>query len=134
MNSSLYEILPWFAALGFIVVGATQALGRPPVRGSWVVPAGFAALLLAWSLFTIMREGFAAVWVEHTRNAWGNQIWFDLLMAAGLAFVLLLRRTRAVGMRSLPWLALVAVSGSVGLYAMLARCMFLEQEASRANP
>ena len=38
-------------------------------------------LFLGWSLYTIASEGFFAFWGEHTRNAWGNQIWFDLLIA-----------------------------------------------------
>ena len=127
MTPSLYEVMPWFADLGFVFLGATHATGRPPLRGSWIGPAALAGLLTAWSLATIAREGFAAVWVEHTRNAWGNQIWFDLLMAAGLAAVLLFPRARAVGMHPLPWLAFVAASGSIGLYVMAARCLYLEQ-------
>lgn len=127
MNPSLYEVLPWIAALGFVLLGSMHALSRPPMRGAWVAPAGLAAVFLGWSLFTIARSGVAAVWSEHTRNAWGNQIWFDLLLAAGLAMVLLFPRARAVGMHPLAWLVLVAASGSIGLYAMLARCMFLEE-------
>ena len=129
MTPSPYEVLPWIAALGFILIGALHALGRPPMRGAWIAPAGLSALLLGWSLFAVAQDGVAAVWVEHTRNAWGNQIWFDLLMAAGLALALLVPRARAAGMHPLPWLFIVAASGSIGLYAMLARCMFLEQRS-----
>lgn len=126
MNLELYEILPWIAALGFLAIGLMHASHRQPMRGSWVGPAALAALLGAWSVFTVAIEGFAAVWTEHTRNAWGNQIWFDLLMAAGLALALLFPRARAVGMHPARWLLLVALSGSIGLFAMLARCLFLE--------
>ncbi|MDE2487387.1 MAG: hypothetical protein KGO51_08315 [Alphaproteobacteria bacterium] len=127
MQPSLYEVLPWIAALGFVLLGVMHALGRPPLRGAWIAPATLAGVFLGWSLFTIVQNCVTAVWVEHTRNAWGNQIWFDLLLATGLAMVLLFPRARAVGMHPLPWFLLVAASGSVGLYAMLARCMFLEE-------
>lgn len=133
MNPSLYEILPWLAALAFIVASLMQASGRPAMRGAWAPPAALAILLLSWSLLTVAREGVSAVWIEHTRNAWGNQIWFDLLMAAGLSLVLLFPRARAVGMHPVRWLVLVACSGSIGLFAMLARCLFLEERERRAR-
>jgi len=126
MDLNLYGILPWIAAVAFLAIGLMQASGRRLLRGSWLGPAALSGLFGAWSLFTITSEGVAAVWTEHTRNAWGNQIWFDLLMAAGLALALLFPRARAVGMHPARWLVLVALSGSIGLFAMLARCLYLE--------
>lgn len=126
MSLSVYEILPWIAALSFIGLGAMHALLRQPLRGAWIAPAALSGLFLAWTLFTVAHSGLLAVWSEHTHGAWGNQIWFDLLMAIGLALTLLVPRARAVGMRPLAWLLLVAASGSIGLYAMLARCLYLE--------
>ena len=133
MDLHLYEILPWIAALGFFAIGLTTVSDRQPLRGVWLAPAALSGLFGAWSVFTIAREGFAAVWTEHTRNAWGNQIWFDLLMAAGLALTLLSPRARAVGMHPARWLVLVAVSGSIGLFAMLARCLYLEARRTPAT-
>lgn len=132
MNPDLYRILPWIAALAFAAIGLMNASDRKPLTGSWLGPAALSALFGAWSFFAIAREGIAAVWTEHTRNAWGNQIWFDLLMAAGLAMALLFPRTRAVGMHPARWLVLVALSGSVGLFAMLARCLYLEARRAPA--
>ena len=133
MDVDLYEILPWIAALAFVAIGLMHASDRPPMRGSWLAPSALAALLFGWSAFTIAREGFA-VWAEHTRNAWGNQIWFDLLLAAGLALALLFPRARAVGMHPARWLLFVGLSGSIGLFAMLARCLFLEERRRVAAP
>jgi hypothetical protein len=84
-----------------------------------------------WSLHAVSSEGLAGVWHEHTRNAWGNQIWFDLLLAIGTAWALLVPRAKAVGMHLFPWLALIVGTGCIGLLAMLARCLFLER---RNNP
>lgn len=75
-------------------------------------------------------------WPEHVRNAWGNQIWFDLLLSVGMAFALLAPRARAQGMRLVPWFIAVACTGSVGLLAMGARYLFLceNQPDAHSNP
>ena len=132
MTQSLYAVLPIVAVLLFIGAALTLA-ARPSseLTGSWLVPATFAAAFLAWSLYTIGSEGPLGFWPNHTANAWGNQVWFDLLLAIGTAWALLLPRARAVGMRPLPWLVLIICTGSIGLLAMVARCLLLE---SRTNP
>ena len=60
---------------------------------------------------------------------WGNQIWLDLLCAAATAFIVLLPRARAAGMAVWVWLAFLIATGSLGLLAMLARCLWLEGRA-----
>lgn len=128
IDESLYEFLPIGALAIFLGAAVMVANGSERAkRAGWMIPATFSVLFLAWSLFTLAKEGLAGVWVEHTRNAWGNQIWFDLLLALGIGWALLLPRGRAVGMRPWPWLALLLATGSVGLLAMLARCLFLEE-------
>lgn len=128
LHESLYDFLPIGALAIFLVAAMITALPpRQAKRAVWTVPAAFSALFLAWSLFTLGSEGLAGVWVEHTRNAWGNQIWFDLLLAIGTAWALLLPRARAVGMRPWPWLVLILCTGCIGLLAMMARCLFLEE-------
>lgn len=126
MPAPVYEILPAIAAVLFGLSGLAMALPVRTGRPTWLLPALLSGLFLAWSLFTISQQGLAAVWTEHTRNAWGNQIWFDLLMAIGLGLALLIPRARAVGMKPLPWFLLVAATGCIGLFAMMARCLFLE--------
>lgn len=132
MPAPVYEILPAIAAVLFGAAGLAMALPARAGRPTWLLPAALSALFLAWSVWTISQQGLAAVWTEHTRNAWGNQIWFDLLMAIGLGLALLLPRARAAGMKPLPWLLLVAATGSVGLFAMMARCLFLEARPAPA--
>jgi len=45
----------------------------------------------------VIREAPLGFWVEHPRHLWGNQIWFDLLLAAGVAWALLVPRARRLG-------------------------------------
>ena len=127
MPQTLFAELPVIAILLFMAAALTLLLRRDKGQpGSWLVPAGFAALFLGWSLYTVTAAGPLGFWTEHTRNAWGNQIWFDLLLAIGAAWALLLPRARAAGMLPAPWLVLIVCSGSIGLLAMLARCLYLE--------
>ena len=70
--------------------------------------------------------GWAGFWPLHQAGVWGNQIWFDLLLAVGVAWSLLLPRARSVGMRVVPWTLFVLATGSIGLCAMFARCLYLE--------
>ncbi len=133
MPQSLYAVLPIVA--GLLFVGVTLTLLARPTSGQgggWLVPAAFAAAFLGWSLYTVGAEGPLGFWPNHTANAWGNQVWFDLLLAIGTAWALLLPRARAVGMRPLPWLVLIAASGSIGLLAMVARCLMLESKRTQS--
>lgn len=133
MPQSLFATLPVGAVLLFLVT-ALALLGSKGKSGphSWLLPGTFAALFCAWSLFTVIHEGPLGFWPNHTANAWGNQVWFDLLLAIGSAWALLLPRARAVGMRGLPWLVLIISTGSIGLLAMIARCLFLERDQTQA--
>jgi len=130
----VYATLPVLAAGVFLVaagfVGARTADTLP--RNAWLVPAFLAAAFLAWSVFTVAVEGPLGFWPNHTRDAWGNQVWFDLLLAVGAAYALVARDARRLGMQPLAWLALIACTGSIGLFAMLARWMFLRQRATVA--
>lgn len=120
---SMYQILPVVAA-GLFALATIGAATRSAV--DWKVPALVSVLFLGWSLYTVANEGLVGVWAEHTRNAWGNQIWFDLLIAVAIAWSLLLPRAKAVDMRIWPWLALIVATGCIGLTAMFARCRYLE--------
>jgi hypothetical protein len=124
---TLVAVLPWIAGLGLVATLVAVTRRDGPVPGdAWRVPAGACAAFLAWSLAAVAVEGPLGFWAEHTRSLWGNQIWFDLLLAAGTAWCLLLPRARAVGMTPWPWLVLVLCTGSIGLMAALARLLWLE--------
>jgi hypothetical protein len=120
---ALYQILP--AVAGVLLVG-TMLGAAGGVTASWRFAAAVCLAFTGWSLYTVVAEGPLGFWPNHTQNAWGNQVWFDLLIAVGIGWTLLLPRARAVGMRPAPWLVLIVCSGCIGLTAMLARCRYLE--------
>lgn len=124
---SLYQTLPPVAALIF-VLATIGAAARP--RIDWRVPLVVSVLFLGWSLYTVASEGLTGFWAEHTRNAWGNQIWFDLLIAIAIAWSLIVPRAKAVRMQIWPWLLLITTTGCIGLSAMYARCLYLESRSA----
>jgi hypothetical protein len=131
----LFETLPLVAAAAFLLYGLVVATrgAETPIRNTWLVPAAASALFLGWSLYAIATEGLLGFWAEHTRNAWGNQIWMDLLLGIAAAWALIVPEAKRLGMHPLPWLLFVASTGNIGLMAMLARLLFL-RERNRSNP
>jgi len=121
--TALYPILPIAALVLFLLTTVRE--GFSPSHG-WRFAALVCAAFLAWSLYTVAAEGPLGFWPNHTQNAWGNQVWFDLLIAIAIGWTLLLPRARAVGMTIWPWLALICATGCIGLAAMFARCRYLE--------
>lgn len=125
MNGSLVLIS---ATAGAVAVGALVAASaiRPPLRPPWQVPVVFAVAFAAISAWAVVAEGPVGFWAEHTRNRWGVQIWCDLLLALSIAWLALLPRLRAAGMRPWPWLVLVLALGSIGVLLTLARLLARE--------
>jgi len=125
---TLVSILPWIAAAGLLVFAlVVSSPTNRHIRGAWLFPAGLAVFFLGWSLVAVFTEGLFGFWTEHTRNLWGNQIWFDLLFAVGIGWYLILPRARAAGMKPLPWLVLILSTGCIGFLAMTARLAYLEE-------
>ncbi len=132
----MFNTIASAAAAAFIATGLAITISRvgqsTPRRYAWLLPAILSGLFAVFSILAILQEGPLGFWTEHTRNLWGNQIWLDLLLAAGVAWTLLVSRARELGMRTLPWLAVVICTGSIGLCAMLARVIYIN-EANRAK-
>ncbi len=124
---SLIALLAAVVFLGSAAYVATRDDAR--TKNAWLVPAALSLGFLLFSLYTVASEGALGFWPEHTRNFWANQIWLDLLLAVGVGWFLLVPQARSLGMRPLPWLALVASTGSIGLLAMLARLLYLRERA-----
>ena len=127
---SIHALLPWiaFGTMLVLTIGATFAKGS--FRQAYLLPAAIAASFLGWSIYAVITEGPLGFWSEHIRNAWSNQIWFDILMAFAMAWLLLLPRMVAAGMRPVPWLALFLFTGSFGLFSGWSRCLYLEARSS----
>lgn len=131
MDLPANTLVPAVSAALFIAIGLAAALRRGGGSGTarWRIPALLAAGFFALSLIPISTGGPFGFWGEHIRNDWNNQIFLDLLLCAGCAWFLLLDRARAVSLQVLPWFLAIACLGSIGLLAMLARVLFLEEKA-----
>jgi hypothetical protein len=128
----MFDVAAIVGALGFVVYALLLATrSGSNMRGTWRIPALLSAAFLMWSFYAVATGGPARFWSEHTRHAWGNQIWFDLLLAAGVALAFLVPQARKLGMWPLPWVILVICTGSIGLLAMTSRIMYL-REGSRS--
>ena len=126
----IYEIIPFIAAAGFGIYVVALLSGR---EMGWRVPAALAVLFLAWSLWAVGSEGPFGFWIEHSRNAWGNQIWMDLLLSIGVALGFLVPRAVRVGVRPGPWVMLVLLTGGIGLLAFAARVLFVSARSDVAD-
>lgn len=126
------SLMPIFAAVIFVMF-ALYTLYRDQIKlkGSWLFPAALSLIFLLFSLQAVFVEGPLGFWPEHTRNLWGNQIWFDLLLAVGAGWFFIVPQAKALGMRLLPWLALILMTGCIGLMAMIARMLYLREHAGQ---
>jgi hypothetical protein len=121
--------LPLFATLAgvfsVLFLAVTLLKDRIARREAWLIPAALSLAFLLFSLQSIYAEGPFGFWTEHTRNMWGNQIWFDLLLAVCIGWFLIVPQARAVGMNLKLWLVLIVCTGCIGFTAMVARMLFL---------
>jgi hypothetical protein len=124
------SLLPALAT-AFFLAFATGRIFRnaSSSKSRWMVPASFSLAFALFSIQAIVNEGMFGFWTEHARNLWGHQIWFDLLLAIAVAWCLIVPQAKAKGMRLLPWLILIVCTGCIGLLAMLARLLYLQDQA-----
>ena len=129
--------LPLLAAacyLFFSIYVVVQKEGKEVSKKHlWLFPAALSLCFLAFSLRAVFNEGVFGFWPEHTRNIWGNQIWFDLLLAMGVGWCFAVPKARALGMRLWPWWLFILCTGSIGLLAMVARIFYLDARAPRSE-
>lgn len=131
---TLIEILPIIVAIVIIFTAFLIMRGDgEPEKHLWVVPAVFCVLFSAWTLGAMVTEGPTAFWPEHTRNMWGNQIWFDLLLAICAGWFFIVPKAKAVGMKLPIWFIFVIFTGSVGMTAMLARFLYLHERNTQKS-
>lgn len=128
----ILPILAYLAAALFLVSYTIH--GKETKPGTWIVPAALSAAFAAFTLVQIAQDGVLMFWTNHTQNLTGNQVWFDLLMSVCLAWVLLLPEARRLGLAVIPWLIFVLLTASIGLFAMLARVMYLQAKAAEGVP
>ncbi len=128
-----YEIHAFIGLVLTLAAIGTFVFGRPK-SGNASLAAWLCGAFLSFSLVTIWQEGVAQVWINHTRNLWGVQVWWDLLFAIAIALFLIAPRARAAGMNVTLWTLLVVATASIGLLAMCARLFWLEgQQAAQGE-
>jgi uncharacterized membrane protein YedE/YeeE len=127
---STESLLPTIAAAFFLLCSVSiVSQDARHMKNSWLFPATLSLLFLIFSLKAIVSEGLLGFWVEHTRNLWGNQIWFDLLLGVGIGWYLVVPQAKALGMRLYLWLPLIVVTGCIGFSAMIARLLYLQERS-----
>jgi ABC-type antimicrobial peptide transport system permease subunit len=122
--------LPLIAAGIFLLAGLYQTVGGARIKHIWVFPAVLSLVFLAFSLCAVIIEGPLGFWTEHTRNLWGNQIWFDLLLGVGIAWFFIAPQAKSVGMNTILWFFLILSTGGIGLTAMTARLLYLQEKTT----
>lgn len=125
---SPFEILAASGAAAAIVVIVYIAFSQGQI-GSAGLAAALSGAFAAFTVVTIATEGVLPVWLNHTQNLWGVQVWCDLLISVGVALFFVVPRARDQGMNVIPWIVLVGTTASIGLLAMVARLFWLEQRA-----
>ena len=125
---SLVSILPVLAGILYILFMVFIIYkDQTSQKWSWIFPALLSLLFLFFTLLAVFSEGPTGFWTEHIRNMWGNQIWFDLLLAAGIGWLLIVPQAKALNMRLPLWLVLIVSTGCIGFLAMVARMLYLRE-------
>ena len=109
------------AVLLILFAARVLLINRAATKTSWLFPAAMSLAFLLFSLQTVMTEGPFGFRTEHTRNGWGNQICFDLLLAIGIGWFLIVPHAKAQGMHLAPWLALIICTGCIGFLVNTSR-------------
>jgi hypothetical protein len=131
-NMQLTWLFPTGASALFLLFSTRVLYGDSSrLKNGWLLPAALSLAFLLFSLQAIVSEGLLGFWTEHTRNLWGNQIWFDLLLAVGIGWFLVVPQAKAQGMRLLPWLVLIVCTGCIGFLAMIARMLYLKDHSDQ---
>jgi uncharacterized membrane protein len=129
------SLLPALAAFAFVIFSCDLLRANAKrMQRAWWLPAALSFVFFLFSLWAVWTEGPFGFWAEHTRNHKGNQIWFDLLLALGVAWTLIVPQAKALGMRTTLWLVFVLCTGCIGLTAMVARWLYLQDCATKTTP
>ena len=125
--TQFHQLVAIIAALALVIFAIAQII-RPNIlaKSKWIFPAALSVAFTIWSLIAVATEGPTGFWPEHVKHFWGNQIWFDLLLAVGVAWFFIAPQARKLGMNLWFWLAFTLCSGSIGLLAMVSRLLYLQ--------
>ena len=100
---------------------------------AWLVPLVIVIPFTGWTAFAIFEEGLMSFFPMLMETRWGLLVWYDRLMSLTAAYYLLQNRARAAGVKSDLWVIAIVVTGSIALFLMLARTVYLEDKQSARN-
>lgn len=129
----LIELFPILSILGFAGFVIMYTAKGGAIGGlSWRGPAILSLAFLIFSLFPVFIEGPLGFWENHNQDLWGNQVWFDLLIAFAIGWSFLLPAALRLGMNRWVWMLLLFFTGCIGLLAMYARVLYLQEQQQAA--
>lgn len=99
----------------------------------WIAPAVASLAFLLFSIEVVIAEGPLGFLNEHLRTAWGAQIGIDLVLSVIMGLCLAAPLARRAGVRPLPWVLLTLLTGSIGLFAFVARVLYARAAAESAE-
>jgi hypothetical protein len=100
-------------------------------KNLWLLPAAASVLFFVFTLQVVINEGLFGFVANHSRNGWGAQVFIDLVSAATLALCFAAPHARKYGIKLLPWIALTVCTGSIGLFALAARILYVRENSLR---
>lgn len=127
-----YEIL-FFAGVAVVGPLVLYLATSKKYAESAVLAAALGAGFAAFTAVTIWAEGIMPVYLNHSTNLWGVQVWYDLLISVVIALLFVVPRARKQAMNVPLWVLLVGATASIGLLGMVARLFWLEQSNSEAS-
>ena len=120
------QVMPLVAAVALVIFAVRRVISQTISQNGWKFAAFLSVIFFLWSMWAVITEGPLGFWPVHTANLWGNQVWFDLLIAVGIGWFLVLERARSQSMNLHGWLILILCTGCIGFLAMISRLLFLE--------
>ena len=127
-----FELMALVGAGVAVLVCASLAARKSvaPGEGAMVL-AAFGVAFFLYTLVPLVQLGLPALLSSAASNSWSLQVWLDLLMAISAGFFLLQPRAKAVGVTLWPWVVLILMSGSIGLFAAIIRVLVAERASGQ---
>lgn len=122
------ELMPVIAGILLLGFSLRFISSNAVTSAGWKIASVLCAAFLAWSLWAVWEEGLFGFWPVHTISLWGNQVWFDLLIAIGIGWFLIQERAIAQSMNRYLWLVVILATGCIGFLAMISRLLYLENQ------
>ena len=124
---TIFDLTAGAVLLGAVFYLLASAFRNGEVHIPWIAPAVLFVAFTIFSVSTVLIEGPIGFWANHTDTLWGLQVWMDLLFSVAIAWTFLVPEAKRQDMPVLPWGIFVACTASIGLWAMMARVLYLKQ-------